>query len=126
MSRGAAVIRRPGRRAVTWSIKFCDAEGRQVWETLGREPEWNEARAQRELGKRLQAVERERWRKPERLSFAAFAERFERDYLPGRNLKPSTLIDYRLTVHRHLSPFFGHLDLAAIEPGDVDAYVAEK
>lgn len=126
MSRGAAVIRRPGRRAVTWSIKFSDAEGRQVWETLGREPEWNEARAQRELGKRLQAVERERWRKPDRLTFAAFAERFERDYLPGRNLKPSTLVDYRLTIRRHLRPFFGHLDLAAIEPADVDMYVAEK
>jgi integrase len=111
---------------VTWSIKFRDAEDRQVWETLGHEPEWNEARAQRELGKRLQGVERERWRKPERVNFAAFAERFERDYLPGRNLKPSTIVDYRLTIRRHLRPFFGHLDLAAIEPADVDAYIAEK
>src|SRR6266536_4204666 len=126
MSRGAAVIRRPGRRTVTWSIKFRDAEGRQVWETLGPEPEWGAARAQRELGKRLQDVERERWRKPERVTFAAFAERFERDYLPGRNLKPSTQIDYRLTIRRHLRPFFGQLDLTAIEPADVDAYIAEK
>lgn len=126
MARGAAVIRRPGRRGVTWAIKFRDAEGRQVWETLGREPDWNEARAQRELGKRLQAVDRERWRKPERITFDDFAERFERDYLPGRNLKPSTQIDYRLTLHRHLRPFFGHLDLGKIEPADVDAYIAEK
>src|SRR5580765_5618927 len=125
MSRGAAVIRRPGRRAVTWSIKFRDADGRQVWETLGREPEWNEARAQRELGKRLQGVERDRWRKPERVSFAAFAQRFERDYLPGRNLKLSTLVDYRLTIRRHLRPFFGHLDLGAIEPVFVDASTTE-
>jgi integrase len=107
-------------------MKFRDADGRQVWVTLGREPEWTEARAQRELGKRLQAVERERWRKPERVTFAAFAERFERDYLPGRNLKLSTQVDYRLTIGRHLRPFFGHLDLTAIEPVDVDAYVAEK
>jgi hypothetical protein len=75
-----------------------------VWETLGREPGWSEARAQRELGKRLQAVERDRWRKPERVTFPAFADRFEADYLPGRNLKPSTLIDYRLTLRRHLRP----------------------
>jgi integrase len=126
MARGAAVICRPGRRGVTWSIKFRDADGRQVWETLGREPDWNEARAQRELGKRLQAVERERWRKPEPISFDAFAERFERDYLPGRNLKHSTQIDYALTIRRHLRPFFGYFDLSAIEPADVDAYVAEK
>ena len=36
-------------------------------------------------GKRLDAVERDRWRKPDRETFAALAERFERDYLPGRN-----------------------------------------
>jgi integrase len=126
MARGAAVIRRTGTRGVTWAIKFRDAEGRQVWETLGREPEWNEPRAQRELGKRLQAVQRERWRKPERMTFASFADRFERDYLPGRNLKHSTQVDYRLTIRRHLRPFFGHLELSAVEPVDVDAYVAEK
>jgi integrase len=126
MARGAAVVRRPGKRAATWAIKFRDAEGRQVWETLGSEPEWNETRAQRELGKRLQAVERERWRKPQRVTFADFAARFERDYLPGRNLKPSTQIDYRLTIRRHLRPFFGHLDLSSIEPADVDAYIADK
>ena len=55
---------------------------------LGREPEWNEQRAERELGKRLQAVERDGWRKPERVSFAAFADRFEADYLPGRASRP--------------------------------------
>jgi integrase len=111
---------------VTWAIKFRDADGRQVWETLGRGPAWDEVKAQRELGKRLHAVERERWRKPVALTFTDFAERFRSDYLPGRNLKPSTLVDYRLTLRRHLEPFFGHLDLTAIEPSDVDAYVALK
>ncbi len=126
MARGAAVIRRQGKGGVTWAIKFRDADGRQVWETLGRSPAWDEAKAQRELGKRLNAVERERWRKPVRVTFTDFAELFRRDYLPGRNLKPSTLIDYTLTLRRHLEPFFGHLDLTAIEPRDVDAYIAMK
>ena len=110
MPSGAAVIRRPGKRSTSWAIKWCDVDGRQCWETLGREPDWNEAKAQRELGKRLQAVERDRWRKPERVDLSAFADRFEADYLPGRNLKPSTLIDYRLTLRVHLRPFLGHLD----------------
>jgi len=126
MPAGAAVVRRDGKRGASWAVKFVDATGRQVWETLGREPEWNEAKAQRELGKRLQAVERDRWRKPERVTFAAFADRFDADYLPGRNLKPSTLIDYRLTLRRHLVPRLGHLPLAALEPADVDSYVAEQ
>jgi hypothetical protein len=107
MPSGAAVIRRPGKRGVAWCIKYRDASGRQLWETLGREPQWSEVRAQRELGARLAAVERERYRKPQRLSFDAFAERFQGEYLPGRNLKPSTLLDYELTLRRHLHPYFG-------------------
>jgi integrase len=123
---GAACVRREWKHCTSWAIKYRDAAGRQVWETLGREPEWSEARAQRELGKRLQAVERDRWRKPERVSFAQYADRFEADYLPGRNLKASTLVDYRLTLRRHLRPYFGPLPLAAIEPADVDGYISEQ
>ena len=126
MPSGAACIRRPGKRGAAWAIKYRDAAGRQVWETLGREPEWNEPRAQRELGKRLEAVEHARWRKQERLTFAAFAERFDTDYLPGRNLKPSTLLDYRGTLRVHLVPHFGRMALAAVEPADVDGYIAAK
>ena len=36
MPRGAAVIRYEGPRGVSWKVKFCDADGRQVKETLGR------------------------------------------------------------------------------------------
>ena len=136
MASGSAAIRRQGKRNAAWAIKWIDASGRQCWETLGREPAWNEAKAQRELGKRLQAVERDHWRKPEQTTFDDFARRFLRDYLPGRNLKPSTVIDYRGTIGladeergrpaRHLSAFFGHMPLAKIEPADIDAYVAEK
>jgi hypothetical protein len=111
---------------VAWAIKYCDTAGRQVWETLGREPEWSEVRAQRELGKRLLAVERDRWRKPERTTFATLAARYETDYLPGRSLKPSTVSDYGSIIRGHLVPYFGHLALAALEPADVDGYVAAQ
>jgi integrase len=124
MPSGAAVIRRAGSRRAVWSLKFIDAAGDQVWERLGPEPAWSRQKAERELGKRLQAVEHERWRKPARTTFGAFAERFERDYLPGRNLKPSTHADYLSILNGRLIPFFGDLELGAIEPSDVDAYVA--
>jgi Phage integrase, N-terminal SAM-like domain len=113
MARGAAVIRRPGKRGVAWAIKYRDSSGRQLWETLGREPAWNEAKAQRELGVRLAAVERERYRKPQRVTFAEFAERWEREYLPGRNLKPSTESDYLSILRGRLLPYFGAYELAS-------------
>jgi integrase len=126
MPSGAAVIRRPGKRGVAWAVKWLDAAGCQCWETLGREPEWNEVKAQRELGKRLDAVERDRWRKPVRVTFSDFAERFKTGYLPGRNLKPSTHEDYVSIIDRRLVPFLGHVTLATIEPADIDAYIAQK
>jgi integrase len=55
-----------------------------------------------------------------------FEQRFRTEYLPGRNLKRSSVLDYEGTLKLHLVPFFGHLDLAAIEPADVDAYIAAK
>ena len=46
MPSGAAVIRYKGKRGVVWRIKYCDAEGTQVMETLGREADgWSEKKA---------------------------------------------------------------------------------
>ncbi|MBA2569154.1 MAG: site-specific integrase [Actinobacteria bacterium] len=126
MPSGAAVIRYEGKTRTTWRVKYRDADGRQVKETLGPEPRWNETRAQRELGKRLDEVEKGRWRKPAPLTFARFAERFEREYLPGRNLKTSTVVDYELTLRRHLVPAFGDCELRALEPADIDGYITSK
>ena len=127
MPRGAAVVRYEGQRGAVWRVKYRDAVGRQVQETLGPEPPWTERRAQRELGKRLAAVE-EGFRKPDRVTFADFAERFVDDYLPGRRLKPSTIENYRYMLDGHLLPYFGDHDLTALEaqPELIDAYVAGK
>ena len=82
MASGAAVIQREGKHGkITFCIKWRDHDGRQCWERLGRSRQWNETKAQRELGKRLEQVEREQWRKPGGITFAAFAERFTRDHL---------------------------------------------
>jgi integrase len=124
MPSGAAVIRREGKRATTFAIKWRDHEGRQCWERLGKAPQWNETRAQRELGKRLDQVEREQWRKPGGVTFGDFADRFRADYLPGRNLKPSTVADYGSIVDGRLVPFFGDVDIARIDAVKVDGYIS--
>ena len=68
MPSGAAVIRYQGPRGVSWRIKFLDADGRQVKETLGREPVWDRRKAERALGARLADVEKG-MRKPARRTF---------------------------------------------------------
>ncbi len=127
MPRGANVVRYQGKRGAVWRIRYRDAAGRQVQETLGPEPPWTERKAQRELGKRLAAVA-EGFRKPDRVTFADFAERFVREYLPGRNLKRTTLENYRYILDGHLLPYFDDLVLAELEarPELIDGYIALK
>ena len=122
------VWRYEGPRGVVWRIRYRDASGRRVLETLGKEPAWTRKRAEAELRRRLVDVEREGYRKPERLTFADFAERWERDYLPGRGLKLTTLDGYHQTLRNHLLPFFGHLALSELEkrPELIDRYIAHK
>jgi integrase len=126
--RWGRVWRYEGKRGVVWRIRYRDASGRRVLETLGKEPAWNRPRAERELRRRLVDVEREGYQAPERLTFAAFAERWASDYLPGRGLKLTTTDGYRQTLERHLLPAFGHYQLAELErrPELIDRYVTEK
>jgi hypothetical protein len=111
-----SVLRYDGKRGTTWSIKYLDADGRQVKERVGKASEgWTRRKAEAVLRARLTDVEREGYRKPEPLTLAAFSERFEAEHLPGRNLKTSTRIDYELTIRRHLVPVLGSVELVELE-----------
>jgi integrase len=122
------VWRYEGKRGTVWRIRYRDASGRRILETLGKEPAWDRRRAERELRRRLVDIEREGWTAPEKLTFAAFAERWLSEYLPRRGLKLTTLDTYRQTLDRHLLPYFGHLQLRELEhrPELVDRYVTAK
>jgi integrase len=127
MPSGACVIRREGVRGVTWYVKYRDATGRQVKERLDpRQGPWDERKAERELGARLATVKRERWTKPTRETFAEFVAEWRTVYLPSRNLKRSTLVDYENTLDRHALPILGDVPLDAIGPQHLDAYIAKK
>jgi integrase len=82
--------------------------------------------AERALGARLAEVENNRWQKSARITFESFADRFRREVMPARNLKPSTTIDYEATLRLHLTPFFGELKLCAIDARELDSYIASK
>jgi len=126
--RGAAVIEYRGKRGVVFRIKYVDADGQQVMETVGRAADgWTERKAERELGHRLHQVEQGR-RKPVKLTFGGFSDRFLDEHLPGRNLKRSTAIDYTHTIRQHLVPVIGDHPLGELErrPELIEGYIATK
>ena len=127
MPRGAAVIRYEGARGVSWRIKYADADGRQVKETLGREPEWDRRKAERALGARLADVDKG-MRKPKRRTFDDLADEFEAVALAARPRKKSTVVDYKATLRNHLRPAFGSLDLGRLSqsPEAFERYAASK
>jgi integrase len=127
MPSGAAVIRYEGKRGVSWRIKYADADGRQVMETLGREPEWNRRKAERSLGARLAEVEKG-MRRPRRRTFDDLADEFEAVGLTAKPRKKSTVIDYKATLRNHLRPSFGSQDLGRLSqsPELFERYAADK
>jgi integrase len=122
-----SVIRYKGKRGVVWRIKYRDAAGKQVMETLGPEPPWNRTKAKRELALRLADVAKG-YTRPEELTFAQFSERFLTMHVPAKNLKRSTREIYESNLRRHLLPALGRFLLTDLEarPEIIDRYVAEK
>jgi integrase len=129
MPSGACVVEYTGKRGIVYRAKFRDAEGRQVQQTLGRKQDgWNRQRAERELGKLLDKVERERWRKPTRERLSALIDEYLDEYLLSRGRRRSTVLDYTNTLRRHVLPTLGDIELAELEarPELLDRYISAK
>src|SRR5262245_22512560 len=123
---GACVIRSDGVRGAVWFVKFKDSSGTQVKQRLGPERDgWNRQKAERELGKRLDAVETKGWRKPAPLTFETYARTWFDEGEARRRWKPTTAAQY-VSVRRRLVDWFGPMPLAAIRPRNVAEYVAEQ
>ena len=113
---------------VVWRIRYRDASGRRVLETLGPEPEWTRRRALAELNARIVEVERDHYQRPQRTTFDQFAAEWLETAATARGLKHSTVENYRSILRRHLNPAFGGVTLEALEadPRLIDRYVAVK
>lgn len=126
MPRGAAVLEYRGKRGTVWRIKYVDAAGKQVMETLGAEREGvTRKHAEAELRERLVRVERKGYRKPRALTFGAYAETWYAEGPNRRGWKPSTILEYR-TVKARLVEHFGAMPLEAVRPRHVAEYVSVK
>jgi integrase len=125
MPDGAALIRYDGKRGTVWRVKYRDAAGRQVMETLGAEREgWTEKKAAAELRERLVRVERKGYRRPQPLTFADAAERWRAETSVEKGWKPTTAAQYVSIVAR-LNRYFGPTRIGALRPSHVSSYKAE-
>ena len=126
MPRGSAVIRYDGARGTVWRIKYADAEGRQVMETLGAERDGvTRKKAEAELRERLVRVERKAYRRPKALTFGQYAETWYEESQHSRGWKAKTLTAYRGALDGYLIPAFGPTRLDSIRPRDVAAFVRD-
>jgi integrase len=123
MPRGAAVIPYDGKRGRVWRIKYADATGKQVMETVGAERDGITRKvAEAELRDRLVNVDKRGWRKPAPLTFKTYAGRWFDEGPTRRGWKPNTIAEYR-AVRRRLVDVFGPMRLAEIRPRHVAAFV---
>jgi integrase len=124
--RGAAVIPYNGKRGTVYRIKYADADGKQVMETVGAERDGVTRRqAEAELRERLVKVERRGWRKPAPLTFAEYAAVWFDQSRSRRRWRPRTVVQYR-SVLKRLSGALGASPIASIRPRDVAAYIATQ
>lgn len=112
-----------GKRGKVFRVKYTDAAGKQVMETVGAERDGvTRKHAEAELRERLVRVERRGWRKPAPLTFAEYAEQWMEAGPVKRGWKPNTVLRYRTMVDR-LTETFGPMPLQAVRPRDVSEYV---
>jgi integrase len=126
MPRGSAVIRYDGARGTVWRIKYADADGKQVMETVGAERDGvTRKQAEAELRERLVRVERKGYRRPRPLTFGEYAETWLEAGKRSRDWRPATVKAYRNALDQYLVPWFGSTRLDGIRPRDVSAFVTD-
>jgi hypothetical protein len=125
MPRGSAVVRYAGKRGIVWRIKYADADGRQVMETVGRESDgWTQAKAGELLAERLVDVRREGLRRPAEVTVSEFARHWLATYPQTKRLKKSTTDGYTTIIENHLIPRIGTAPVAALDVDTVEQYAA--
>lgn len=110
-----------------WRIKYVDASGKQVMETVGSAKDgWTKRKTEAALRERLVAVETTRYVRPTPETFATFVEGWADGHCDRKGLKHSTRQAYRLIVTGHLVGAFGTSKLGEVDVDAIERYVAAK
>jgi integrase len=119
-----AVTVRQTKRGKAYGVRYRDASGRQVRETLGLESEgWTKARAREVDRERAAAVSARRYVRPDRVLFRDHADRWLEGQGRLKDWSSRTVAVYTNVV-RHLNREFGSMTLGEIRPRHVAAWVA--
>jgi hypothetical protein len=111
---------------VVWRIKYADAEGRQVMETVGAERDgWTRRKAEAELRERLVKVERKNWRRPKPTTLADYAPSWLERRTVRSALKDRSVESYELALNR-LTAKLGALPLGTIRVRHLHEYIREQ
>lgn len=121
------VIRYDGRRGTVWRLRYADAAGRRVSETLGSERDgWNDRSARDALLDRLHRVRNERHVRSQPVTLDAFARGWLDTYPAAKGLRESTRRGYARILEKHVLPVLGDRRLEEVDVDALEAYVARK
>lgn len=122
-----SVIQYRGKRGVVWRIKYRDASGKQVMETVGGAADgFTRKMAEAELRERLVRVERKGYRKPKPLTFGEWSKTWLAEGEARRGWASGTVSAYKGVLDRNLGPYFDGMRLGSIRPRDVAAYIRQQ
>jgi integrase len=123
---GAAVVEYKGKRGRVFRIKYRDAEGHQVMETIGAERDGVTRKiAESELSERLVRVERKGYQRPKALTFGEYADTWLAEGTRSQGWRPATIAVYRNAINNYLEPAFGTTRLDAVRPRDFAGFVRD-
>lgn len=125
--RGECVRFYEGKRGGVWRLRYRDANGELVNETLGKVADgWSEKKAKAALEERRTDVRREGLTRPASETFAEVAAEWLVEFPDKKKHQRTTRADYAAMLRNHLVPAFGTKRISAITSSDVDAYVVAK
>ncbi len=118
-----SIIEYPGKRGTTFRLKYTDASGKRVLETL---PRGTTAKGAKEaLRDRESDVSRIGYRRPDKMTFGQFASEWLEPYIERKQVKTATARGYRTVVSKHLVPAFGKLQLQSVDVEVIERQTAK-
>ncbi len=94
--------------------------GKQIWKRIGP----NKKAAEKRLGEVCFQIEQGIYHKPKVATLKQFVDVWNRDYVGGRQMKPSTKRSYDSMLRHRILPMLGHYKLTEISPHSIQSFMS--
>lgn len=115
--RGTIITRERKDGSSVYAIKYYDQFGKQRWETVGT----SKREAERTLAARIRDAHYGELNPNARVTFADFIPTWDKQ--KSKEIRRTTMTNYRAHVRNHLAPAFGSMQLRQITLADVQRFV---